>query len=141
MPNNIWLATVQSLSVAVALSLSAQTSATEIKVFVAIPFAPMLETLASDFDNVSGHKLIISAAAGGALVKRVDSGEAFDLAILLSTDIELLEKSGKVDPSGPTQNLQPFVCFRGQYGHQPSDCRRSRFVSTGPSHGTDLRLE
>lgn len=73
------------------------TKAADLHVFVAIPFTPMIEALASDFEQFSGHKLRYTSGSGAALKSRIDRNEPFDAAILLSTDVGELTASHKID--------------------------------------------
>jgi molybdate transport system substrate-binding protein len=69
--------------------------AEEITVAVAANFVDTLEKLAVHFEKKSGHKLLISGGASGALYAQVKAGAPFD--VLLSADAErplLLEKEG-----------------------------------------------
>lgn len=72
-------------------------TAADLHVFVAIPFTPMIEALASDFEQFSGHKLRYTSGSGATLKSRINRNEPFDAAILLSTDFDELAASHKID--------------------------------------------
>ena len=58
--------------------------AAELKVIAGAGFSPALRELGPQFERMTGHKLMIQYAIGGALEKRLDSGDTFDLAIVPS---------------------------------------------------------
>jgi len=69
--------------------------AEDVTVAVAANFVGTLERLAARFEKASGHKLVVSAGASGALYAQVKAGAPFD--VFLSADAErpaLLEREG-----------------------------------------------
>jgi molybdate transport system substrate-binding protein len=56
--------------------------AAEVKVLSAVPMRAVMEDLGPKFERASGHKLAISFNNLGAVVKRVQDGEAADVVIL-----------------------------------------------------------
>jgi molybdate transport system substrate-binding protein len=56
------------------------------------------------FERQSGHKAIVDNDTVGALTKRIEAGEAFDLAVLTPSAVDSLSKSGKLVP-GSGRNL------------------------------------
>src|SRR5262249_16838939 len=72
-------------------------TAADLHVFVAIPFKPMIEALASDFEHFSGHKLRYTTPTRPPFKTTINKGEPFDAAILLSTDVDQLSASHKID--------------------------------------------
>lgn len=48
------------------------------------------------FESASGHKLVIDNDTAGGLLKRIEAGEAFDMAIITPAAVDTLIKSGKV---------------------------------------------
>lgn len=67
----------------------------EVLVAVATNFSEVLQTLASAFENETGHKLLITAGSTGKLYAQIQHGAPFE--IFLSADQHrplLLEKSG-----------------------------------------------
>jgi molybdate transport system substrate-binding protein len=71
-------------------------TAADIKVLTAGAFKQIVVALAPEFEKASGHKLIIDNDTVGALVKRIDGGEAFDVTFLSPDAIDGLIKKGKV---------------------------------------------
>ena len=73
------------LAVAIALmAAGAASSATaaEIKVLTAGAFKQVLVALVPDFEKQTGHKVTVDNETVGALTKRIEGGEAFDVAVL-----------------------------------------------------------
>lgn len=89
---------------AVALIAAGTLHAAEIKVLTAGAYKSVLLAAAPDFEQRSGHKLVIDNDTAGALQKRIAGGEAFDLVVLTPAALEQLAKSGQVAP-GPAQGL------------------------------------
>jgi molybdate transport system substrate-binding protein len=76
----------------------------EIKVLTAGAFKQVLLAMLPQFERQSGHKAIVDNDTVGALTKRVEAGEAFDLAVLTPTAVDSLSKKGKLVP-GSGRNL------------------------------------
>ena len=78
--------------------------AAEIKVLTAGAYKSVLLAVAPEFEQRSGHKLLIDNDTAGALQKRIAGGEAFDLVVLTPAALEQLAKSGQV-AAGLVQRL------------------------------------
>src|SRR5260370_10723271 len=76
----------------------------EIKVLTAGAFKQVLLALVPDFERTSGHKVTIENDTVGALTKRIEGGEAFDLAVLTPKAVDDLAKEGKF-AAGSRANL------------------------------------
>jgi molybdate transport system substrate-binding protein len=76
---------------------TASVSAAEIKVLASNGVREALNELAPAFERETGHKLVFGFAGAAALQRRIEGGEAFDLAIITGAGIEDLAKQGKVD--------------------------------------------
>src|SRR5260370_22522242 len=76
----------------------------EIKVLRAGAFKQVLLALVPDFERTSGHKVTIENDPVGALTKRIEGGEAFDLAVLTPKAVDDLAKEGKF-AAGSRANL------------------------------------
>jgi molybdate transport system substrate-binding protein len=76
----------------------------EIKVLTAGAFKQVLLALVPDFERTSGHKVTIDNDTVGALTKRIEAGEAFDLAVLTPKAVDDLAKEGKF-AAGSRANL------------------------------------
>jgi len=78
-----------------AVSLSAATAA-EIKVLSAGAFKQVVLALAPDFEKASGHRLVVDNDTAGALKKRIEGGEAFDVAIITPAVVDELTAAGAI---------------------------------------------
>ena len=76
----------------------------EIKVLSAGAFKQVLLALVPDFERTSGHKVTVENDTVGALTKRIEAGEAFDLAVLTPKAVDDLAKEGKL-VAGSRANL------------------------------------
>src|SRR6516165_6219119 len=68
----------------------------EIKVLTAGAFKQVLLALLPEFEKQSGHKANVANDTVGALVKRIEGGESFDLAVLTPGTIDTLSGNGKI---------------------------------------------
>ena len=67
---------------ALVAALAGPASAAEIKVLTAGAFKPVVSVLVPAFEQRSGHKVSIENDTAGALAKRIEGGEAFDLPVV-----------------------------------------------------------
>src|SRR5262245_5184615 len=88
-----------NMGLIVLLGRGVEADAAELKVLSAFGMQSVLEDLGPKFERVTGHKLAISFATGGATVKRVQGGDAADVVITLAQGIDTLVKDGKA-PAG-----------------------------------------
>jgi molybdate transport system substrate-binding protein len=70
-------------------------AAAEIKVLTAGAFKQVLLALVPDFEQATGHKVTVENDTVGALSKRIEGGEAFDLAVLTPAAVTDLSAKGK----------------------------------------------
>ena len=78
-------------------------TAAEIKVLTAGAFKQVLVALVPDFEKQTGHKVTVDNETVGALTKRIEGGEAFDVAVLTPGAVNELAAKGKfVDGSAST---------------------------------------
>jgi molybdate transport system substrate-binding protein len=70
-------------------------AAAEIKVLTAGAIKQVLLVLVPDFEKQTGHKVILENDTVGALTKRIEGGEAFDLAVLTPAAVNDLSTKGK----------------------------------------------
>ncbi len=73
----------------------AATSA-EIKLLTAGAYKQVVLELLPEFEKQTGHKVIVQNDTVGALVKRIEGGEAFDVVVVSPGAVEGLAKNGKV---------------------------------------------
>src|SRR6266404_1578520 len=76
----------------------------EIKVLTAGAFKQVLLALLPDFERTTGHKVMVQNDTVGALNKRIESGETFDLAVLTPAAVNELSSEGKF-AAGSRANL------------------------------------
>jgi molybdate transport system substrate-binding protein len=81
--------------VAMAVGVTGSAAAAEIKVLTAGAFKQVLLALVPDFEKQTGHKVTVENDTVGALTKRIEGGEAFDLAVLTPAAINTLTAKGK----------------------------------------------
>lgn len=78
---------------------AAGVAAAEIKVLTAGAMRGVLEALLPEFETTSGHKVSLDNATAGALAKRIEGGEAFDVAIITPAVIDDLAGKGRISGS------------------------------------------
>jgi molybdate transport system substrate-binding protein len=71
-------------------------AAAEVKVMSAGAMKEVVLAVVPEFEKQTGHKVSFSNDTVGALVRRIESGEAFDLAVLTPGAADDLVKKGKV---------------------------------------------
>ncbi len=72
--------------------------AAEIKVLTAGAYKPVLQALQPDFEQRSGHRLVLVNDTAGALAQRIRGGEDFDLAVLPPAAIAGLADTRRLAP-------------------------------------------
>ena len=75
---------------------AAQATCAEIKVLTAGAMKSVVLALQGDFEAASGHRLVVDNDTAGGLLKRIEGGEAFDMAIITPGAIDSLIGKGKV---------------------------------------------
>jgi|tagenome__1003787_1003787.scaffolds.fasta_scaffold20187071_2 molybdate transport system substrate-binding protein len=71
-------------------------AADTIKVLTGGAFKPVVMDMLADFEQQTGHKVTVQNDTAGALSQRVRTGEAFDIVILPTSNLEALAQEGKV---------------------------------------------
>jgi molybdate transport system substrate-binding protein len=71
-------------------------SAAEIKIMAPRAIWTILNDAGPAFERASGHKLNVSVDLAAVVVRRVNSGEAFDIAVATPQQIDALVKDGKL---------------------------------------------
>lgn len=84
------------LLLAAALVVSTPTWATDLKVLTAGALKPLVTTLAPEFERATGHRLLVEGNTAGALARRVQAGEAFDIIIVTRDGIDQLARTGRL---------------------------------------------
>src|SRR5919107_1152622 len=70
--------------------------AAEVKILTAGAMKAVVLELVPQFEKETGHKAVIDNDTAGGLAKRIEGGEAFDLAVITPGVITDLAKKGKV---------------------------------------------
>jgi ABC-type molybdate transport system substrate-binding protein len=84
------------------VALAAGAAAAEVRVLVAAAFQPVLMAVVPGFEKRTGHKVTVGHDAAAALVRRIQQGEDFDLAVLPPALLEALAKEGAVSDGSIT---------------------------------------
>jgi molybdate transport system substrate-binding protein len=71
-------------------------SAAEVKVLTAGAFKETLLALVPDFEKQTGNKVIVDNDTAGGLKKRIEGGEAFDVAVITPAVVDELAGAGKI---------------------------------------------
>jgi molybdate transport system substrate-binding protein len=94
--------TAVRLGVFLVCALGALAHAAEIKVLSTIGVRSLVEELAPQFNQQTGHKLVITFGIANVLKKQIEAGEPFDLSILTAAAADNLIKQGKLDAATHT---------------------------------------
>jgi molybdate transport system substrate-binding protein len=70
--------------------------AAEVKVMAGAAMRGAFGELLPQFERATGHKIAIEYGAGTTFRKQIEAGEAFDLVIIDTTEVEELIKQGKI---------------------------------------------
>jgi len=76
--------------------MGSRAAAADIKVLTAGAFKQIVVALAPEFEKQTGHKVAIENETVGALVKKIEGGEAFDVTFLSPAAVDDLVKKGKI---------------------------------------------
>jgi molybdate transport system substrate-binding protein len=88
--------TLLSLAVALAAAgVPVGVRAAEIKVLTAGAFKEVLLAVVPEFERRTGHKVTVANDTVGALTRRIEGGEAFDVAVLTPRAVDELTGKGK----------------------------------------------
>jgi molybdate transport system substrate-binding protein len=68
----------------------------EIKVLSAGAMRGVVDALLPEFEKTTGHKVTVDNATAGVLAKRIEDGEAFDVAIITAVVVDGLLAKGKL---------------------------------------------
>jgi len=85
-----------SLFAALVWGLAELAAAAEVKVLSAIAMRPVINELGPQFERASGHKLVLQFDTIGALRRKIDAGEPFDVTLGTGPLLGELINQGKV---------------------------------------------
>ncbi|TMI99132.1 MAG: ABC transporter substrate-binding protein [Alphaproteobacteria bacterium] len=83
-------------AIAFAFACATAAHAAEVKILTAGAMKAVVLELVPQFEKETGHKAVVDNDTAGGLAKRIDGGEAFDLAVITPGVIADLAKKGKV---------------------------------------------
>jgi molybdate transport system substrate-binding protein len=88
----------KGLTMAAALMLGGATSASaaELRVLTAGAMKEVVLSLLPEFEKATGHKVTVDNDTAGGLQKRIEGGEAFDLAVITPRVVDDLIAKGKI---------------------------------------------
>lgn len=98
--------TVSGSAVAVmaaALMMQGPAHAADIRLLSAGAVKPVMDVLGPQFERASGHRLVARYGTGPEVLKMIETGEGFDVAIANPPSIDPLIKSGKIVPGSRVQ--------------------------------------
>lgn len=78
-------------------------AAAEVTVLTAGAFKPVVEALAAPFERRTGDRVRVVNDTAGALVRRVQGGERFDVLVLPPTGLAELARTGRVSAEPPVE--------------------------------------
>ncbi|HYF56018.1 MAG TPA: substrate-binding domain-containing protein [Salinarimonas sp.] len=85
------------------LAWAAEAGAAEIKVLTTGAYKPVIEELVPAFERETGHKVVVQNDTAGAVVRRINGGEAFDVLVLTPAGFADLAKRGRVFAESPRE--------------------------------------
>ena len=92
-----------AMGVAMASAAMGAASAAEIKVLTGGAYKAVVVAAVPAFERQSGHKVTVVNDTVGALLRRIGSGETFDLVIVTPAALDRLAREGKVVPGARTE--------------------------------------
>ena len=84
------------IAAALCLTGLSQATATELKVLSAGAFKQVVLALVPDFEKQTGHRITVDNDTAGGLQKRIEGGEAFDVAVITPGVVDDLIAKGKI---------------------------------------------
>ena len=97
------------------------TAAAEIKVIGLAGMTPLMKELAPQFERTTGHKLAMRFGSGAEGKRLIESGEAFDVAILNPVLIEELTNQSKIAAGTRTEIFRNGTGVVGRAGAAKPD--------------------
>jgi molybdate transport system substrate-binding protein len=90
------LVALSKLAFVVVFAHATVASGADLKLFSAPGMRPALDELAPQFERASGHRLTIDYDSSGALKRKIEAGEMFDVGILTPAVMDDAIKSGRL---------------------------------------------
>ena len=85
------------------LIAQAAAQAADVTVLSAAAVKPVMEVLGAEFERATGHKIVARYLTAPEVLKSVEAGEVFDVAIANPANIDPLIRSGKIVSSSRVQ--------------------------------------
>src|SRR4029078_749682 len=107
-----------------ALTLSGFASsafAAEVKVLTAGAFKQVVLALVPDYEKQTGNNVVVDNDTAGGLKKRIESGEAFDVAVITPAVIDELAGAGKIAAGSRVQLASVSIRVVGKGGAPKPD--------------------
>lgn len=79
------------------MALAATSQAAELQILSTVALRPVLQETVSEFENSTGHKVTTKFDTAANVARRLQSGEAADIVIVVSASVSPLTKNGKID--------------------------------------------
>lgn len=90
------LATAAAFGFIALLAQGGAATAAEVKVMAGAGMRAAFAELLPQFERATGHKIVIQYGGGATFKKQIEAGEAFDLVIIDSHEVDDLIKQGKI---------------------------------------------
>src|SRR5437660_12724359 len=84
------------IALALALFCATGAHAADVKILTAGAMKAVVLELVPQFEKETGHKAVVDNDTAGGLARRIEGGEAFDLAVVTPGVLNDLAKKGKV---------------------------------------------
>ena len=101
----------------------ATTQAAEVRIIAGSGFSPVLGELGPQFERATGHKLVIQYGITGSMKRQIESGEAFDLAILPVGLMNDVTKQDKIVAATRTEIARAGMAVSARAGASKPDIR------------------
>jgi molybdate transport system substrate-binding protein len=117
--------------------------AAEIKVLSVIPLKTSIEELGPPFERATGHKLVVEYDGSSQLKRRLEAGEAFDIALIYPELIDALVKQGKLAEGTSTAIARVLIAVAVKKGAPKPDIstvdgfKRTLLNARSISHSAD----
>jgi molybdate transport system substrate-binding protein len=90
------LSAVCAATLGLAAVAAGPASGAELKVFGSRVTKMVVDDIGPQFEKATGHKLVVVTDVAAVMKRRIEAGETFDLAVLVSFQTDELIKSGKL---------------------------------------------
>jgi len=95
-------AVVLALGLFSMLVFGTASGADELKILSPVAMKPILTKVGTEFEQSTGHRIVVTWAESGAINADIQKGVPFDVAVLTPNFLDALAKQGKIDPATRT---------------------------------------